>query len=89
MLLGPHEGVRPVSFSEQSLIIYSAGCPGKFIDLSDPQVLGTAVTDVNGKPDLTFLTPTSAAGKTASLQAVDFYVGQISNHGLPQFDTLP
>ncbi len=55
------------------------GCPGVFVDMDSPQLLGSAMADATGNVSLTFLVPGSATGSTIRLQAVAQASCHVSN----------
>ena len=72
-------GTNPGSFAVP-------GCEGKFVDVADPEVIGTAPVDVDGNASVTVAVPSSAAGKTFGLHAVELVACRVSNlviHAFP------
>ena len=55
------------------------GCPGVFVDMDNPQVLGAATADAGGNVSLNAQVPGSFAGKTVRVQAVALASCQVSN----------
>ena len=62
------------------------GCPGVFVDMGNPRVLGAAIADASGNVSLSALVPGSSTGKTVRFQAVAQASCQVSNvvvHSFP------
>ncbi len=55
------------------------GCPGVFVDMDSPNVLGAAIADASGNVSLSALVPGSATGSTRRFQAVAQASCQASN----------
>ena len=62
------------------------GCPGKTVGLGNPQVIDTAVADVDGNATITKLIPANAAGVTVGLHAVELANCLVSNMVVHTFE---
>ncbi len=55
------------------------GCPGVFVDFSDPNALGGVVADGSGEASITQLVPAGASGQTYRIQSAELDTCRVSN----------